>query len=281
MKLRTCLLPALALGLSAGGVRAFPPAPYYTIFGTIRDEAGQVLVSEEARVVLLRGGQVVMKAPVTGTTITDQNYELRIPIDMLRPSTTLYRDAALVARSGFIIALDYNGQRFYPIGTAGGLTTGGGSERERFDFSLGEDSDGDGLPDAWEEWQLITGNIPPGPDDRYDLSLISPTGDFDSDGVTDLDEWIQGTFATDGSSMMIIEFKENTPTLTRFEFGTVAGRTYRLERSTNLIAWSTVPMSVGTPGQPAESFLASETENVSAWVIPGPDARVFYRLIIR
>ena len=280
MSIRSVLLLCLAFWLLPGSVQAFPPSPYYTIFGTIRDESGQVLAADGAQVLLLRGAEIVQRAPVTGALVMDQNYELRIPIDMLRPNTTLYRDSAIVARSGYTIAVDFNGQRFHPLGTAGSLTSGGGSERERFDFSLGADSDNDGLPDEWEEWMLISCSIPPGPA-GYDLSLLNGTGDYDKDGVSDRDEYVQGTYACDGGSSMIIEFKENTPTITRLEFGTVGGRSYRLQRSTNLVTWAAVPMSVGQPGFPNEAFLASETQNVSAWVIPGPEQRVFYRLIIQ
>ena len=279
-QLRRVLTVVGLLFVSMQAARAFPPAPYYTIFGTVRDESGQVLAEEGARVILLKGNDIVLQTPVTGTVIMDQNYELRIPIDMLRPSTTLYRESAVVARSGYLIAIEFNGQRFYPVGTAGSLTSGGGGERERFDFSMGDDSDNDGLPDAWEEWQLISCNIPPGPA-GYDLTLLTAAGDLDKDGVSDRDEYIQGTYACDGGSSMIIEFKENTPLITRFEFGVVAGRLYRLQRSTNLVTWSAVPMSVGQPGFPSEAFLASDTLNVSAWVIPGPEQRVFYRLIIQ
>ena len=280
MSVRFALLTWLALCAAADSARAFPPSPYYTIFGNIRDESGQLLASPGAKVVLLKNNKIVLEAPVTGNLIADQNYELKIPIDMLRPGTALYRDVAVVARSGYLIAVDFDGQRFYPVGTAGSLTSGGGSERERFDFVMGDDKDNDGLPDIWEEWQFISCNIPPGPD-GYDLTKLNGTGDFDRDGVKDIDEYIQGTYACDGTSMMVIQFKENTDTVTRFEFGTVAGRTYKLQRSTNLMTWSGVPMSVGVPGFPNEAFAASETETVSAWVVPGPDKRVFYRLIIQ
>ena len=99
MSIRSVLLLCLAFWLLPGSVQAFPPAPYYTIFGNIRDESGQLLDAEGARVILLRNNQIVLQAPVTGGVVMDQNYELRIPIDMLRPNTVLYRDSAVVARS--------------------------------------------------------------------------------------------------------------------------------------------------------------------------------------
>ena len=49
-------LPALMVlfSLCQAG-QAFPPAPYYTIYGTVRDEVGQVLRQEDASVVLIKG----------------------------------------------------------------------------------------------------------------------------------------------------------------------------------------------------------------------------------
>jgi hypothetical protein len=276
---RFLILGAL-LGVMIARVEAFPPSPYFTLFGTIRDESGQMLATEGAQVLLLRGAAVVQRTPVTGLLVSGQNYELRIPIDLLRSGTTLYREAAIVARSGLQIAVEANGQRFFPLGTAGSLAAGDGSERVRFDFFMGVDEDGDGLPDAWEEWQLIEGQVPPGPD-GYDLTLLHPDGDFDHDGVTDRDEYQQGTMAWDGGSRMWLEFKEQTPTHARFEFGAVAGRSYTLEASTNLAAWYPVTMSIPAPGSPAAVFLAEDSQTVSAWTDNSGGPRVFYRLIIQ
>src|SRR5262245_8469527 len=90
-RLRAALLPVLLL-LPASIAGAFPPSPFYTLYGTVRDEIGTVLQVTDAKVVLLKGNEVVQKAPVTVGVNADQNYELRIPIDMLRPSTKLYRE---------------------------------------------------------------------------------------------------------------------------------------------------------------------------------------------
>jgi hypothetical protein len=53
-----------------------------------------------------------------------------------------------------------------------------------------EDSDGDGLPDAWEtSWAAIN-----------DLTQLSDTGDLDADGSTDLEELAAGTDPTDADT---------------------------------------------------------------------------------
>jgi hypothetical protein len=42
----------MAMGIAS----AFPPAPYYTLFGVVRDRVGQTVTAEGAEVILLKGG---------------------------------------------------------------------------------------------------------------------------------------------------------------------------------------------------------------------------------
>ena len=42
--------------LVAGTASAFPPAPYYTLHGMVRDQVGQTVTAEGAEVILLKGG---------------------------------------------------------------------------------------------------------------------------------------------------------------------------------------------------------------------------------
>jgi len=119
-------LPALVVLFNLCQVgQAFPPASCYTIYGTVRDEVGQVLRQEDASVVLIKGAEVVLKAPVTVDLQFGQNYELRIPINMLRTATTLYRDGAVISRSGYQIAVGFGGNRYYPVAVPSSLTAGG------------------------------------------------------------------------------------------------------------------------------------------------------------
>ena len=272
------MVPTLVLIFSfCHAVQAFPPAPYYTIYGTVRDEIGNVLTAEDAQIVLIKGAEVVLRTPVTGTTLADQNYELRIPIDMLRTSTTLYRDEAVIARNGFTMAVEFGGQRFYPLAVAGSLTAGGGSERDRFDFTIGIDSDGDDLPDLWEEYQLSICNIPPGPN-GYDLNLLSRDGDIDRDGQTNYQEYLAGTYACDSSDYLSLTIIEKKPGMAKLSFKSVPGKTYRIERTTNLVTWSKVPFSVGIPGFANDILVAADVEQISAFVVPASEEREFYRL---
>ena len=57
--LRRChhdLLTFLALLFLIGTAAAFPPAPYYTLCGMVRDQVGQTVTAEGTEVILLKGG---------------------------------------------------------------------------------------------------------------------------------------------------------------------------------------------------------------------------------
>ena len=48
---------------------AFPPAPYYTLYGMVRDQVGQTLTAEGAEVVLLKEGVEIGRTPITANRI--------------------------------------------------------------------------------------------------------------------------------------------------------------------------------------------------------------------
>ena len=74
-------------------------------------------------------------------------------------------------------------QVYLPIEMVGDLgKMGQPGEETLLNLTLGEDSDGDGLPDAWERALLSQGK---------DLSDINPGDDTDGDGMSNLDEYIR------------------------------------------------------------------------------------------
>ena len=93
------------------------------------------------------------------------------------------------------------------------------------------DSDGDGMDDAWEllYFQNLSRN---------------GTGDFDSDGMTDLEEFLGGTNPTLASSSLRLVILSTGPTVLRFD--AAANRTYTVEYKNNLNAssWTFMPPSV-------------------------------------
>ncbi len=266
--------------LATGIAGAFPPAPYYTLYGMVRDQVGQTVTAEGAVVILLKGGVEVGRTPITSNRL-DQSYELNLRIDQNRSGTTFYTDKAVAAGGLFSLVVSMNGEFFYPIEVSGNLTAGKGGERVKLDLTLGEDRDKDGLPDTWEAWQLYQAGLYPDENGEWDLSLINPNGDFDKDGQSNLLEYIAGTFAGDATETFNLTMKEKLPQSVRFEFYGITGKVYTLESTLDMKTWTRVPFSVGAPGAGNDAHQASDVGIVSAFSAPRSSTKEFYRLSVR
>lgn len=271
---------AFALLLVTGAASAFPPAPYYTLYGMVRDQVGQTVTAEGAVVVLLKGGVEVGRTPITSNRI-DQSYELNLRIDQNRSGTTFYTEKAIATQGLFSLVVSMNGELFYPIEVSGNLTAGKGGERVNLDLTLGEDLDKDGLPDTWEAWQLYQAGLYPDGNGEWNLSLIDPNGDFDGDGQSNWLEYIAGTFAGDATETFALTIKEKLPESVRFEFYGITGKVYTIESSLDLKTWTLVPFAVGAPGAGNNAYQASDVGIVSAFTAPRSTHSEFYRLSVR
>ena len=269
------------LALLVGGVaQAFPPAPYYTLYGMVRDQVGQTVTAEGAEVILLKGGAEVGRTPITLSQL-DQSYELNIRIDQNRSGTAFYTDKAVAAQGLFSLVISMNGELFYPIEVSGNLTAGKGAERVRLDLTLGEDKDKDGLPDTWEAWQLYQAGLSPNDNGDWDLSLIDKNGDFDKDGQSNLFEYIAGTFAGDATERFGLSIKEKLPESVRFEFFAITGKVYTIESTLDMKSWTRVAFAVGAAGAGNAAYQATNVAVVSAFAAPRSAIKEFYRLSVR
>lgn len=267
--------------LSSLTALAFPPAPYYTLYGMVRDQVGQTLTAEGAEVVLLKEGVEIGRTPITANRI-DQSYELNVRMDQTRSGTALYSDKAVSVGGLFSLVVEMNGSTFYPIEVSGTLEAGNGGDRTRLDLTLGEDSDGDGLPDVWEQWQLYQAGQYPAADGTWDLSQISANGDFDGDGQSDGFEYIAGTFAGDATEVFGLEIKEKLAGNVRLEFYAITGKTYTIERSSDMLEWTRVNFATeSAQNTPAAGHVAAGVGQVPVFLTPASDAKEFYRLSVR
>lgn len=280
--MKAALVSCLLLLLGIEVVHAFPPAPPYTLYGTVRDQVGQTVVADYAEVVLLKGSQEMGRTPINSGVRLDQNYELHVRLDQNRSGTTLYTEKAVATQSSYSLAVDIGGVRYYPIEVAGNLTAGKGGERVRLDLTLGQDSDGDGLPDVWEQWQLYQAGLYPDENGNWPINLIDRNGDYDHDGISNWLEYVAGTFAGDATERFALEIKEKTASHARFAFFGITGKTYTIEASPDMKTWARVPFSVGTAtaaGSP--SWQAQDVAIVSAFSTTGANTNQFYRLTVR
>ena len=275
------LVLSISLVLVAVQSPAFPPAPHYTLHGMVRDQVGQTLTAVGAVLILLKGDTEIGRTPINNLQF-DQNYELNIRIDANRSGTTIYSEKAVVANGLFSLVVEMNGSLFYPIEVSGNLTAGKGGERVRLDLNLGEDLDGDGLPDIWEQWQLYQAGYFPDANGNWPIHLIDRNGDLDGDGVSNYLEYLAGTFAGDATERFDLQIKEKTETRVRFEFYAITGKTYTIERTADMKTWARVPFAIGAPALGETSYRATNVGILSAFTTPAPgSAKEFYRLTVR
>ncbi len=285
---------ALALSFAPTPLAAFPPAPFHTLFGMIRDEQGQTLRVDGAQIIFYRSGTEVLREPIQEGRLLDQNYQLRLRMDMLRPGTRTYTGLAHNAGSAFTLGVLLHDVVYYPIEMSVTRTVGQPGQRTRLDLTLGVDSDGDGIPDAWEQSQLYAAGFYP-VNDTWDLSLLDRDGDFDHDGISNYQEYIAGTFAIDATDYLALRLIEATGAYAQLSFFSIYGKVYSVESSTDLQTWTATPLYLTDPDAtssdpqvtlptpvPQASLQATSTAIVNIYAATATSGtRNFYRLKVR
>lgn len=237
------LLVTLALGACLWSARAFPPAPHHVIHGVVRDEYGEPLVLTTAQILMETTNGTPVAAQLLPNVRPGENYVLTVPMDSF-VAPDAYKPSAQRATVPFRLKVKLGGATYLPIEMAGNFASLGKPAAEtQINLTLGVDSDGDGLPDAWEN--LLIAMLGGG----LTLADIRPNGDNDGDGLNNLQEYITGTYAWDpsdgqgeGLRLGIVRREGQGPVL---QFFGDAGRSYTVLGTTNLTSWTT--MSVRVP----------------------------------
>lgn len=126
-----------------------------------------------------------------------------------------------------------------------------------------DDTDGDGLPDAWELAHGLDPNSAEGEN--------GPTGDPDGDGMNNFQEYIAGTHPRDPASLLTLTAAPAGPDMVELTFQGQPGRVYYLQRATHLDGpWALLRTLPGpqTPGP------------VRIWEEVGIEPGAFYRLVV-
>jgi len=257
---------------------AFPPAPHHTIQGMVRNEMGDPIRAKDATVILETMSGTQLKTTLYRSSIPGINYRLRVPMDAGLTADN-YRPTALRPTVPFRMKVVIGGVTYLPIETqAHYANLGQPAQSTRLDLTLGEDSDGDGLPDAWERALLdVLGSL-------AGLDSIGPDGDADGDGLTNLQEYLAGTYAfdpQDGFKLDIESAQEGKPVL---RFLAIRGRTYTLFGSADLKTW--VPLQFRLPADggllpPRSAYYAADVRmvQIEAILAPGEEMALFKMLV--
>lgn len=236
----TRILALLVAALSFPAA-AFPPSPPHLLFGVIRDELGNPITARDGELVLETASGVRISVPVVPGLKPGINFELPVPMDAGLTSD-LYRPNALRPTVAFKLRVRLGGVEYLPIEMRGdysrlGLPAG----RTRIDLTLGEDTDGDGLPDAWERAILAaqggTGT----------LGDITADGDSDGDGLSNLKEYLAGTYAFDPADGFTVQLVATGQGEAQLEFLAIRGRSYWVQSSSAPGTWKPVGFRVLRP----------------------------------
>lgn len=272
MTLRHFFLPLAFLATVAS---AYPPAPDHVIYGTVRDDHGRILTKGSAIVIISNTAGEIVRGPIDTTPEAGVNYLLSIPMDSGTLSG-LYRPTALLPAAGITLRVIRDNVVWVPIEVSRvPATIGLPGKRTRLDLTLGIDSDGDGLPDAWEQALIDndrTGRL-------RTLADVKPGDDLDGDGLTNYQEYLLGTYALDKIDGLALSIVEVVNGRAHLKFAVTTGRTYTVRSSTDFQTWTATSFSIGTAGAtPVGSLLGTEITVLDIWIPLPPGGNAFYRL---
>ncbi len=240
----TRLVVAFVCLFAANWAQAFPPAPHHVLYGLVRDQYGTPVVAPSAELYLETPEGLRLLCRLSSSLQPGTNYRMEVPMDSgMTPDP--YRPNVLRASMQFRLKLRIGRTTYVPNEMVGDLAQlGKPGEETRLDLTMGEDSDGDGLPDAWEQI-LIS---------RYGGTLRDIRGedDADGDGIRNRDEFLAGTYAFDPESGLWLTLVESRPGTAVMEFLALRGRSYTLEASSDFQQWSPVSFRIVTAGVPGE-----------------------------
>lgn len=271
-----------ALLLAAASVAvAFPPALPHTIYGMARDEYGNPLRTN-ATIVLTTTAGVSVSTKINPDLEPGVNYRLVVPLDSGVKSDA-YKTGALQATAPFRIRVTINNVTYLPLEMVGDYSLlGQPGQKTRLDLTLGEDANGNGLPDAWERAMIAARGW------NVNFTNLNANSSPGGNGITLLQEYVAGTYGFEdatGLNLAIARVDAGVPVL---EFLAVRGRNYSIVGSADLKSWAPIAFrpllpDVAADADPIGAYLSPDVRLLQVSV-PAPatgPAPLFYKLQIR
>lgn len=278
LKMLIVVVSALMTGLVLADTKpSLPLAPVIT-YGLVRDEYGTPLTKASQTMLTLlknaeRNGRTFATCEVGDSGIPGMNYRLSLEIDSSGPR----RSYAVLEGTEMFVNVTRGGgvETLSPVAT---FVTPAQGTKQRLDYALGGDADGDGMPDEWEEWVLTLAGRDSSP---AGIAAFKPEDDADSDGMTNLQEYLAGSDPFLATDMFKIESFELVQggSRAKLTFNTVVDRTYRVLMSESLdhVNWTPVATAKEAGGELAYEPIAGNGRRVTVYV----DARLetmFFRV---
>lgn len=265
-------LSLFALGFPAV---AFPPLPHHTVLGLVRDELGTPLTAAGGEITLETLSGTTLKTVVAPGTDAGVNYRLEVPLDAGLTSDA-YLPSAMQPTAPFRMKVKLGTRTYVPMEMkVNWAKLGQPAESSRVDLTLGEDTDGDGLPDAWERMMIQSGKL------GMTLEQFGPGARLNGNPMTVMEAYVAGTYAwdpKDGFRLDILSMDGPRPVL---QFMALRGRSYTITGSDDLQRWDPVSFSVQGGDGRAMGFLQTNQLSRVRVVVPegvGGGVRKFYRL---
>jgi hypothetical protein len=272
---RDALLCLVALFLSST-VLAFPPAPHHVLYGQVRNQWGDPIAIFPSDVFLETPAGIQLHTTLAGPLEPGVNYRLEVPMDS-GTAPDLYQPTAMRPFFPYRLKVLIGQTIYLPLQMIGDFAQiGRPAEKTRIDLTLGVDSDGDGLPDAWEEALIaaIGGT----------LATINPNDDSDGDGISNLDEYLAGTYAFDPADGFALSIAGVNAGNSLLELLVIRGRNYTIQASQDFRTWSTVSFRLPSDAAQAtlrNNYQATDVRNLRVEVPPrvGATNRYFRALV--
>lgn len=265
------LICALVLPAPSNG---FPPAPDHIFRGMVRDEQGRPLQGDDVYVYIESSAGKMIKGEVYARALPGVNYTLKVPLDA-GITEELYIPTAMRPTMPFLMRVSVGNRIYLPIEMGGDLSKmGEPGEETLLNLTLGEDTDGDGLPDAWERALLTKGQ---------GLKDINPNDDTDGDGMSNLAEYISGNYAFDKKDGLRLDILKKTDDSTVLEFLAIRGRTYTVHGSDNLNDWAQMDFRDGEQEDAQSNYRATDIRKVLITVPhgEGSGSAKFFKLMVQ